>query len=337
MEIKTEFHRIGEGAPPYVIAEIGLNHNGDGDLARRMIAAAASAGASCAKFQWFHADLFYAAEAALGDAGPGSLRAFFRSFEFPAATWQTIAEECRKHRIDFACSVFDHEALRLYQQFAPAWVKIASGDVDNVLLIKAAEVPVILSTGTADDSEVQRAVAWLREGALPFAILQCVSLYPAAPEHYNLRVIPDWVQRFDCPVGISDHCMGNAISLAAVALGACVIERHFTLDRTLPGPDQAMSIEPAELAALVQDARSVQLAQGDGRKRRMGEEAAVKRGARRGLHAARDLAAGEVLTAESFLALRPEGPVGAARAAEWLGRKLKHPIGKGQPFTGSEV
>ncbi len=337
MEIVTEFHRIAPDAPPYVIAEVGLNHNGDVALAERQVAAAHAAGAHAAKFQYFHSALFLAPEASFGDGPAGSLRDFFRQFELSFSDWQRLADFTRGLGLDFSCSVFDNESLAQYRRLAPAYVKIASGDVDNRLLVEAAaaSLPVVLSTGTADQAEVDRAVGWLRAaaaagGASTFAVLQCVSLYPALPEEYNLSILPRWRERYGCPIGISDHCAGNAVSIAAVALGACVVERHFTVDRNLPGPDQTISIEPDELRALVDSVGQVHRALGDGEKRCLEREEPVRRGARRSLRAAAALATGDTLSAADILPVRPTGGLPASEALSLLGRRLATSVSSGQ-------
>ena len=347
MDLRTEFHRIASDAPPYLIAEIGLNHNGDVSLAERMVDAAREAGAHAAKFQMFQSELLLDAEATLGDGPPGSLRTFFRQFELSGSDWKRLSGYTRARGIDFACSVFDTESLAQYAALNPAYVKIASGDVDNRLLLEAAasQLPVIFSTGTADAQEVDRAVGWVQNccGGRPFAVLQCVSLYPALPEEYNLSVIPAWIAKYDCPVGVSDHCSGNAVSIGAVAFGACIIERHFTLDRGLPGPDQGMSLEPGELRALAGAASAVFEARGDGRKRCLDREAPVRRGARRSLHTARPVTGGHIFVADDVRALRPSGGISPADAAALVGKTAArdlpegHRLGRGDVMEAEET
>ena len=341
MELTTHFHRIAPDSAPYIIAEIGLNHNGDVALAEQLIRAARQAGAHAAKFQMFHSELLIAPQATLGEGPPGSLVDFFRQFELPAADWKQLAQAARDCGIDFACSVFDFESLQLYASLEPAYVKIASGDVDNRPLLEAAaaRLPVIFSTGTANAAEVEQAVTWLKSAnqSRAFAILQCVSLYPAQPEEYNLAVIPSWKEEYGCPIGISDHCLGNDVSLGAVALGASIVERHFTLDRSLPGPDQSMSIEPAELRALVDAAGRIFSARGDGVKRCLERELPVRQGARRSLHASRAIARGETVHDADLLPLRPAGGLSPVLSRALLGRKAVRDLAQGERIGAADL
>ncbi len=337
--IATEFHVIDESAPVYLIAEIGLNHNGDAALARDSIDAAAAAGASAVKFQLFDADYFIDARATLGDGPPGSLREFFRGFQLPRDTWADLARHARAKRVDFFCSIFDSPSLALHRELRPPLIKIASCDITNRPLLKAARaegLPVLLSTGTADEPEVARAVEWLR--GVPLVLLQCVSAYPAEPGDYNLKVLARFRERFGLPVGISDHCPGNAVSLAAIALGACAVERHFTLDRSLPGPDHALSLEPAEFLQLANDARAVRAAlAGDGIKRATPAEDGPRRFGRRSLYCARDVRAGQAVGADDLLPLRPGGGIGPEHAGDLVGRIWARDAKAGDPLVAGLV
>lgn len=338
-DLATEFHTIGPRSPVYVIAEIGLNHDGDFAQAERMIEAAHEAGASAVKFQLFSADHFIDSQAALGDGGPGTLREFFRGFELSADDWTALARRARELGLDFFCSVFDEPSLELHQRLAARPIKIASCDVTNRPLLEAARatgLPVLLSTGTADEAEVARAVEWLRPS--PLVLLQCVSSYPARPADYNLGVLAGWRERYGCPVGISDHCEGNAVSLAAVALGACVVERHFTLDRRLPGPDHALSLEPAELKSLVADAARVRAAlEGDGRKRPAEAEAGARQYGRRSLYSARPFRRGTPVEPADLIPLRPGGGIGPENIAALAGKVWQRDGAAGQLITADAI
>ena len=311
MNIKTEFHQIGFEYPPYLIAEIGLNHNGDINLARSQVDAAAEAGAMAAKFQLYNVDYFIDAHASLGERGPGSLREFFRQFELSPEDWRILAAHTRKRGLDFFCSIFDAPSLELYQSLSPRLVKIASCDIDNRLLLEdcaALNLPILLSTGTAEEWEVEAALQWLGLAHQP-VLFQCVSAYPARAADYNLSVLPAWRKKHDVLVGVSDHIETNEISFAAVALGARAIEKHFTMDRKLPGPDQMISVDPAGFKELALGARRVFDSLGNGTKTRQRSEMPSYAGGRRSLYAARDLKAGETPAREDLLALRPGGGI----------------------------
>ncbi len=321
MSITTEFNSIGPEHPTYLIAEIGLNHNGSLELAREIVTAAAGAGAHAAKFQLYASDAFIDEQSSLGDAGPGSLRDFFRQFELKQDEWAALAEHTRAAGLDFFCSVFDRESLDFYLSLEPRLIKIASCDVDNRLLIedcRETKLPLLISTGTATQDEVARAVEWL--GDSPAVLMQCVSSYPAQAEDYNLNVLPAWAERYGLPVGLSDHCEHNYVSLASVALGACVIERHFTSARSLPGPDQALSLEPSHLADLAAGVKAVRAGLGTGRKAPTASEEPARVGGRRSLHVRSDVRGG--VKRQDLIALRPGGGVSPAEYERYLGRSV---------------
>ena len=333
--IETEFHRIEAEGAPYLIAEIGLNHNGEADLARRTIEASARSGASAVKFQLYRSDHFIDGASVLGEGGPGSLRDFFRTFELSQDVWRELAALARGLNVDFFCSVFDRPSFEFYRTLEPRLVKIASCDITNRPLLEAVResgLPVLLSTGTADEDEIGRAIGWLQ--GVPLVLLQCVSAYPARPEDYNLAVLDGWRRRYGVPVGISDHCEDNGVSLASVALGGCAIERHFTLDRTLPGPDHALSLEPDDFARLAREARAVHAARGGADERRPVEaEAGARKFGRRALYLAREARGGAVVAAEDLIALRPGDGIGAEVLAEILGRAWTRDVQPGERLT----
>lgn len=336
--VTTEFHSIGEDHPPYFIAEIGLNHNGDAALAKRMIEESAKAGAHGVKFQLFHSDLFIQKETALGDQGPGSLRKFFRQFELTNEEWRNLAEFARSQQIDFLASVFDRASLEFYLTLDPHLIKIASGDMDNRILIEDAVdtgLPILLSTGTADESEVERALSWITEKNKNHSVIlfQCVSAYPAQPEDYNLKVIPHWKESYGHPVGLSDHTTGTALSIASIALGSASIERHVTLDKTMDGPDQSLSLNMQEFAALIRDGNEVWRSMGgDGIKKWTPSEEGARKYGRRSLFAARDLSSNEIVSRKDIQPMRPGGGFPASEVSRLLGKPAPHDIKKEQNF-----
>jgi N,N'-diacetyllegionaminate synthase len=251
---------IGHGEPVYVIAEIGSNHDNDLDQAKQLIQTAADAGADAAKFQLYRADKLYP-----GQITPGALD----------DVWlPELKTTCHEAGIEFLCSIFCTETLAAYLEVQPAAIKIASPEASNLDLLRACAetgLPLIVSTGAMDWTMLDRSVDVL--GNADVVLLHCVSAYPAPPEHLNLRAILSLSKRYNVPVGFSDHTLGSqGVSVAAVALGACVIEKHLTLDRNLEGPDHPFALEPDEFRQMVDAIRQTEQMLGDGVKRVMPSE-----------------------------------------------------------------
>ena len=316
MELLTIAGRtIGPGHPPYVIAELGANHNGDMELCRRLIDAAHAAGADAVKFQsWTRRSLISSAEYerntryAAAQKAPSLVEAVER-YQMTADRLREAADYCRSLGVVWFASCFSAEEVELLESLqAPAY-KIASMDVNHLPLLRhvaSTGKPVLLSTGMATLGEVEHALATLREGgAGPVALLHYLSVYPSPPRLVNLRMMHTWAQAFGVPVGYSDHTLGTAVPLAAVALGACAIEKHFTLDRNLEGWDHAISADPAELRALVDGCRDVFQAMGSAVRAVSPEELDKRRTFRRGMVAARALRGGERLAESDVDFKRP--------------------------------
>ncbi|MCB1314856.1 MAG: N-acetylneuraminate synthase family protein [Leptospiraceae bacterium] len=286
----------------FFIAEIGLNHNGDLDLARRMIDAAQAAGASAAKFQSLRAEHLLAREAiatpidGFGLKDVHTLGDFFRRVSLDEEFHYKIKTHCDAVDIEFMSTPFDFAAVSLLHTMGVKRIKIASGDLTHYpLLEKAAQtgVPIILSTGGSTLEEIRDAVTFLRSaGCTALTLLHCVSLYPTPPHLANLGAITQLQQEFDLPIGFSDHTAGIHMSLAAMALGACVIERHFTIDRGLPGPDQKLSLEPDAFEQMVVEGKQIAQALRDNGKTVSEAEQAVIPHMRRSIVAAHDLSEG---------------------------------------------
>ncbi|MBI4229256.1 MAG: N-acetylneuraminate synthase family protein [Planctomycetes bacterium] len=325
--------RVGEGVPPRVIAEIGVNHNGSEPLARRMVRAAARAGADFAKFQTFRAEALVASGApkAMYQARRGTpgadQREMLRRYELPPAAFLRLKGACKAARVGFLATPFEEPSLRFLVAEAkvPA-IKVSSDNLTNLPFLRAvakAGLPVFLSTGMGNLQDVQEAVRAVRSaGNRRLVLFQCTSNYPARIEDANLRVLETYRREFGCLVGLSDHTPGTFAASLAVALGACVIEKHFTTDRTLPGPDQTASLDPTEMAALVRDVRKAWEAMGDGRKRLQPSERAIRRVAGRSLVYAHDMKAGSPLRGSDLLAKRPGTGVPPSRKDALVGRRL---------------
>lgn len=318
---------------PYIIAEAGVNHGGDVRSALRLVDAAAKAGADAVKFQTFQAERLVTLRASKAryqvrtTGGKESQFEMLKRLELSPGDHRSILARCRKRGIEFMSTPFDEGSADFLAGLGMRIFKVASGELTNHPLLEniaRKRLPVILSTGMSDLSEVAAAVAAIRDaGNPPLVLLHCVSDYPAAPEDANLRAMAVMARRFSVPVGFSDHTAGLEVSIAAAALGAAVIEKHFTLDRSLPGPDQASSLEPGELRDLVRCVRNAAAALGDGRKLPQPSEADTRNVARRSLVLARAAKAGTALTPDLLAAKRPGTGIPPGQRAEVLGRTLR--------------
>jgi N,N'-diacetyllegionaminate synthase len=331
--------RVGSGHPCFLIAEAGVNHNGSLALGRRLIDAAAAAGADVVKFQTFSADRLAAPSAPKAryqkktTGAAGSQRDMLRRLELTPAMHEALLAHCRRRNILFLSTPFDEGSADLLERLGVSAYKIPSGEITNLpFLAHVARKgkPVILSTGMSTLEEVRAAVRTVRAaGGRSLALLHCVSLYPTDPADVNLRAMATLEEEFRAPTGFSDHTPGTAISLAAAALGACVIEKHFTMDKTLPGPDHRMSLDPSELRAWVAGIRAVESALGSGRKAPVAGEREIARVARKSLAAARDIPAGAVLTPDMVVRLRPGTGMSPAALPSVLGKKARRAVPAG--------
>lgn len=330
--------RIGRGEPPLIVAEAGVNHDGSAELALRLVDAAAAAGADAVKFQTFSAEAMVTASAPQAGyqrerAPAASQLEMLRRLQLPGSAWAALRDRARERGILFLSTPFDLGSLRLLVELGVPAIKIGSGDLTNLVLLRAAaahRLPILLSTGMATLAEVDAAVADLRHhGDPPLVLLQCTSAYPAPPGDANLRAIVTLRERFGVPVGYSDHTTGIATATAAVTLGAAVIEKHLTLDASLAGPDHAASLEPSAFAEMVAAIRAVHAALGDGVKAARPGEEEVRRVARRSLVTARAVAAGETLGAADLDALRPAGGISPLRLDEVIGRRAARSLERG--------
>lgn len=313
-EINIAGRTIGAAHSPYVIAEMSANHNGNIQTAFRIIEEAKKAGADAIKMQTYTPDTL-TINSNLPDFqindGLWAGRTLYDLYKWAHTPWdwhKPLFEHARKLDITIFSSPFDNTAIDLLEDLnAPAY-KIASFEAVDLSLIKYAAStgkPMIISTGMADAEEIKDAIDAAREGGCKeLAILHCVSGYPAPAEDYNLRTIPDMIDRFDLVTGLSDHTLDNTTAITSVALGASIIEKHFTLDRSGGGPDDSFSLEPAELVALCQGAKTAWASMGRvdyGRK--SSEQGNVK--FRRSLYFVKDMKAGDVITADCVRSVRP--------------------------------
>lgn len=343
----VEGREIGPGAACFVIAEAGVNHNGDPALAHRLVEAAAEAGADAVKFQTFDPAQLASESAGLAGyqrAGIGrdqSQLAMLRGLALDAESFAALRAHCLEKGLIFLSTPFDEASADLLERLGVGAFKLASGELTNPFLLRHLARkgrPLVLSTGMATLGEVEQAVGWAAEaGCDALAILHCVSDYPAEPAEANLRAMDSLAAAFRVPVGFSDHTPGLAVALAAVARGAAILEKHLTLDRGLPGPDHRASLEPAALRDLVEGLRTVEAALGDGCKRPSDRERETAAVARRSLHLRRDVPAGRPLALEDLTALRPGTGIAPDRYGQVLGRRLRADRAAGHPLAWSDL
>jgi N-acetylneuraminate synthase len=334
---------IGPGHRCFVIAEAGVNHNGSADLAHRLVDAAADAGADAVKFQTFDPDLVVAADAPKAEyqiantGGHESQRDMLRRLVLARRDFEALYRHAADRGVLFLSTPFDDASADFLEELGVAAFKVPSGEVTNLPFLArlaAKGRPLLLSTGMSRLTEVGEAVETVRaHGGPPMALFHCVTNYPAEPADCNLRAMETMRRAFRLPVGWSDHTRGLTVSLGAVAAGAEVLEKHFTLDRALPGPDHAASLEPAELRELIASCRAIEAARGTGCKVPAPSEAANAALVRRSLHAARELLPGEVLSAGDLVALRPGTGIPPGARAGLLGRTVRARVRPGEMLS----
>ncbi len=332
---------IGPDQPPFVIAELSGNHNGSLERALTLIDAAAEAGADAVKLQTYTADTI-----TIDHEGPGfriesglwagrTLHDLYAEASTPYAWHEPLFTHARSLGLIAFSSPFDETAIALLEQLdAPAF-KIASFEATDLPLIRRAArsgKPLIISTGMTSPEEIAEAAAAARSEGAPIALLHCVSAYPASYADANLRMVQRLAEDFDCVTGLSDHTPGTAAATAAVALGAAIIEKHFTLSRADGGPDAAFSLEPDELGQLVRDCANAWSALGQADYRR-GEVETGNRQFRRSLYVVRDVTKGSVVSAEDVRSIRPGFGLEPKHLPHVLGRTARRDLQRGEPFA----
>lgn len=313
----------------FVIAEAGVNHNGDEALAHQLVDAASRCGADAIKFQTFSADKLVRRGAEKADyqrreTGDGDQHSMLKALELDAAAHRRLFDHCNTLGLEFMSTPFDEDAAQFLVSIGMQRIKVPSGEVTNYPFLRfLAELghPLILSTGMADLDEVRSAVEVIRTaGCADLTVLHCTSNYPAALSDVNLRAMRTIADACNCHVGYSDHTLGIEVSVAATALGATVIEKHFTLDRLMSGPDHAASLTVSELGSMVRAIRNVEVALGSSIKAPTEAELAVRRVARRSVTTARAIGAGSYLSSEDLVMMRPGTGIPPSDFARVLGR-----------------
>lgn len=339
--------------PTFVIAEAGVNHNGDQNIALQLVDIAADAGADAVKFQTFSADRLTRRGAEKADyqkqaTGDGDQYDMLKALEMSVDMHHRILERCRDRNIEFMSTAFDEECFDFLVSLGIKRVKVPSGEIVNYPLLRhmaRANLPMILSTGMATLEEVGDAAAVIADSRTApidvsqpaLTILHCTSNYPASPADVNLLAMRTIAREIGVPVGYSDHTLGTTVSVAAVALGAEVIEKHFTIDQSLAGPDHKASLPPDELKAMIRSIREVEAALGDGIKAPTSSELPVRNLVRRSVTASRDIAAGEVLGQEHVALLRPGYGIPPKDLEQVIGRSAARAIVAGETLLWTDL
>ncbi len=338
---------IGPGYPCFIIAEAGVNHNGSLDIAKHLIDKALEAGADAVKFQSFKSEKVVTstapkAEYQLLTTNPNESQLdMIRPLELSVEAHRELQAYSKQQGILFISTPFDEESADLLEELKVPLFKIPSGEITNWNFLKYVArkgKPLIVSTGMSYLSEVEEALRVIRQvGCEQLVLLHCVSNYPANPVEANLRAMHSMATALQVPVGYSDHTPGIEVALAAVALGACVIEKHFTLDKNLLGPDHKASLDPQELQALVKGVRSVELALGNGLKQPTESETNTRAIARRSIAVTYDVVKGTVLQPEMLTALRPASGISPTQQDLVIGRKVTRSLKAGQIICWSDL
>ena len=345
--IEINGRKIGLASSTYVIAELSANHHQNFEEAVKLIEKAKEAGADAVKLQTYTPDtLTINVDSDLFRHNTGSLwagRTLYDLYNEAYMPWKwqpKLKEIANDLDLDLFSTAYDHTAVDFLEEMEVPAYKIASFEnVDLPLLRRIAQTgkPIIMSTGMATLAEIDEAVRTIREaGGSQLALLKCTSAYPAQPEEMNLRTMPHLAEAFNVPVGLSDHTLGIAVPVAAVALGACIIEKHFTLSRATPGPDSAFSLEPHEFKAMVEAVRVAEKALGQVRYE-VTEREAASRVFRRSLFVVKDVKAGEVFTEENVRSIRPGYGLVPRHMQDVLGRRAARDIERGTPLSWQHV
>lgn len=332
-EIKICDKKIGDGEPTFVIAEAGINHDGKLAQAKKLVQEAGNAGADAVKFQVFKAEEFCSKNS--------KYFGLFKALEFTTEEWIEIAELARGVGITFSASVFGENSADILEKIGSPMYKIASGDITYLSLLNYVAMkrtPIVLSTGMATIGDVEAAIQEIyRTGNKKVALLHCVSNYPTKHEEANLRVVQTLKDLFRVPVGFSDHTVGSLIPIAAAAIGANLVEKHFTLNRNLPGPDHKFSLEPSQFKEMVENIRTVERSLGDGVKRLTKGEEKLKKLARRSLVARIAVPKGSRITRNAVKIVRPGNGIDPKFLNVVMGRVARRDIGENEPITWDKI
>lgn len=345
-KIKIGNRWIGEEQPCFIIAEAGINHNGDVKIAKKMIEVAKEAGADAIKFQTFKAENLVTKYARMARYQKNNTKRkekqieMMKKFEMRYEDFEELKEYCDKKEIMFLSTPHSFDAIDFLEKLIPAY-KIGSGDLTNLSFLKKIaekEKPIILSTGMANLGEIEEAVETIKNnGNEEIVLLHCISSYPAKVEDVNLKAIQTLKQSFKLPVGFSDHTLSTVIPAVAVAMGACVIEKHFTLNKNMEGPDHKASLEPEELKEMIKNIRIVEKAMGDGIKKPTPEEEEIKKVVRKSVVAKTDIPKGSIISWEMLEIKRPGTGIPPKYIEKIVGAKAREYIGKDEIIEWKKI
>lgn len=332
-KIKLGEYMIGDDHPCFIIAEAGSNHNGSIEQAKKLIDIAVEARADAVKFQTFTGDKLFSKSHPANE--------IVKKFELKLQWHKELKEYCDNKQIMFMTTPFQKDAVDLLEKLNVEGYKIASGDMDYYPLldyVSSTGKPVILATGMAYMDEVEEAFNRIKKGKTDeIAILHCISNYPPKNEYINLKAIKTLKEQFNCPVGFSDHSMGITMPIAAVAMGANIIEKHFTISRELEGMDHFYALEPQELKQMVMEIRKVEQAMGMGVKVPVKGEFSERHYARRGIIAACDIKEGQIISEEHLDYVRPVNGIESKYYEEIIGRKINKDLKKDEPLCWEDL
>lgn len=330
--------KVGEGHPCFIVAEAGVNHNGSVEIAKKLIDAAIDAGADAIKFQTFKSDELATKEAGKAQYQKGGSEdsenqlEMLKKLELSEDDFESLRGYCMEKGVIFLSTPFDFQSSDLLERLDVPAFKVSSGDLNNYPFLSHIAKkgrPMILSTGMAEMDEIREAISSVTaQKNDDIIILQCTSAYPAPFHDVNLHAMGALASGFGFPIGFSDHTLGVEVSIAAVALGACLIEKHFTLDKSMEGPDHKASLEPPELKALVKSIRNVEAALGSPHKDIAASERETRQVSRKKIVAGRDLHEGEIIVSESLALKRSSEGLDPSFYEKLIGKKLKRAIKK---------
>ena len=324
--------RIGPGHPTFIIAEAGLNHNGDPALAARLIECAAQCGADAIKFQTYQTQELFQPDHADYQQ--------FKRMEFSSVVYQRLFDLAQDHNIILLSTPFDEGSADLLDSLGIAAFKVGSGEVTHLHFLEHLArkgIPIMLSTGMSSLEQVGRAVEAIQKHDAPLALLHCVSSYPCPLEEANLRIMDALAAQFNVPVGYSDHTTEDIAPVAAVGRGACIIEKHFTLSQHLPGWDHFFSYPPESMTRMVNTIRQVEIALGSNMKSLRAAEHPIETIARRSIYTRRAISTGETFTHENLVVRRPLGPLSADRFQDALGKQAPRDLPADAPLLPSDL
>lgn len=335
--------KVGQGQPAYFIAEIGANFDGSLDKAKKLCDAAKEAGADCAKFQSFISEKIVSAKGfermtlkGVHGSWGRPVNEVFKDAEFPRDWHQPVKEHCDNIGIHFSTSPYDFEAVDLCIQLDLPFIKIGSGEItwlEMIEKIAATQKPIVLATGDATMAEIDDAIRTIENtGNRNLILLQCITNYPSMIESANINVLKTYQSAFDVLTGYSDHSAGDVVILGSIALGGCLVEKHFTLNKADKGPDHPHSMDVKEFKTMVERTRQLEMAMGSTKKFVVEEEGETVYVQRRGLYAANDIVAGAVIKFSDIVELRPALGILPKYKTVVTGRTAKTSIAKGEPI-----